>query len=47
GLTLPSGVMIYIIVSTLFQIAQTYFTSGWGGLEPWVRKLGLAKGAKK
>ncbi|KKS31298.1 MAG: Inner membrane protein oxaA [candidate division WWE3 bacterium GW2011_GWA1_42_12] len=47
GLTLPSGVMIYIVVSTLFQIAQTYFTSGWGGLEPWVKKLSLAKGAKK
>ncbi|GIW69391.1 MAG: membrane protein insertase YidC [Patescibacteria group bacterium] len=43
GLTLPSGVMIYIAVSTLFQIVQTYFFTGWGGLEPWVKKLGFAK----
>jgi YidC/Oxa1 family membrane protein insertase len=39
GLTLPSGVMLYIIVSTLFQIAQNYYFSGWGGLEPWIKKL--------
>ncbi len=47
GLTLPAGVMIYIVVSTLFQIAQTYFFTGWGGLEPWAAKLGLVKGGKK
>ncbi len=47
GLTLPAGVMIYIVVSTLFQIAQTYFFTGWGGLEPWAAKLGLIKGGKK
>ena len=39
GLTLPSGVMLYIIVSTLFQIVQSYFFSGWGGLQPWIAKL--------
>ncbi len=41
GLTLPSGVMIYITISTLFQLVQTYFFSGWGGLEPWIKKLGF------
>jgi YidC/Oxa1 family membrane protein insertase len=38
GLTLPSGVMLYI-----FQIAQTYYMSGWGGLKPWIKKLKFAK----
>lgn len=47
GLTLPSGVMMYIITSTIFQIAQTYFFSGWGGLEPWIKKLGFIKGVTK
>ena len=47
GLTLPSGVMIYIVVSTLFQIAQTYFSSGWGGLDSWVKKLAVSLGTKK
>ncbi|HOA18581.1 MAG TPA: YidC/Oxa1 family membrane protein insertase [bacterium] len=43
GITLPSGVMIYIATSTLFQIVQTYFFSGWGGLKPWINKLKFAK----
>lgn len=43
GLTLPSGVMLYILVSTVFQIVQTYMFSGWGGLKPWISKLKFAK----
>lgn len=43
GLTLPSGVMIYILVSTVFQIGQTYYFSGWGGLKPWISKLKFGK----
>jgi len=43
GLTLPSGVMIYILVSTVFQIVQTYYYSGWGGLKPWINKLKFVK----
>lgn len=39
GLTLPSGAMLYILVSTLFQIVQSYYFNGWGGLEPWIKKL--------
>lgn len=45
GLTLPSGVMLYIAVTTLFQIVQTYFSSGWGGLKPWISKIKFAKKA--
>jgi len=43
GITLPSGVMLYIITTTLFQIVQTYFYSGWGGLKPWIKKLKSVK----
>lgn len=39
GLSLPSGVMLYIITSTLFSIVQNYFINGWGGLSPLVRKI--------
>ena len=38
GITLPSGVMFYILVSILFQIAQTYYFSGLGGLKGWLKK---------
>jgi YidC/Oxa1 family membrane protein insertase len=43
GLTLPSGVMLYILFSTIFQIVQTYMYSGWGGLKPWLIKLKFVK----
>ena len=39
GISLPSGVIIYLITSTLFSIVQNYFINGWGGLKPWVNKL--------
>ena len=43
GITLPSGVMLYIFISTIFQIGQTYFFSGWGGLKPFINKLKSGK----
>lgn len=43
GLTLPSGVMLYIATTTLFQIVQTYISSGWGGLKPWINKVKFVK----
>ena len=39
GLSLPSGVIIYIITSTIFSLVQSYLINGWGGLKPWVDKL--------
>lgn len=44
GLTLPSGVIIYITTSTLIQFAQTVYFNGLGGLEPMLKKLKLIKG---
>lgn len=43
GLTMPSGVIVYITTSTIFQIAQTWYFSGWGGLNPWIKKLKYVK----
>lgn len=46
GVTLPSGVVLYILTTTLFTIVQNYFISGLGGLKPWVvkaKKLALGK----
>lgn len=43
GLTLPSGVMLYIITTTIFQIIQTYLSSGWGGLKGWINKIKFVK----
>lgn len=39
GISLPSGVIMYIVASTLFSIVQNYFINGWGGMKPWVDKL--------
>lgn len=41
GITLPSGMMLYILISTIFAIFQTYFFSGWGGMKPLIKKIGL------
>lgn len=39
GISLPSGVMMYIIASTLFSIVQNYIINGPGGIKPWLDKL--------
>ena len=34
GNIIPVGVFIYLIVSTIYQIFQQFFTTGWGGMFP-------------
>ena len=34
GNIIPVGVFIYLIVSTVYQIVQQFFTTGWGGMFP-------------
>jgi len=41
GVTLPAGVVLYILTTTVFSLFQTYFVSGWGGLKPWLKKAGI------
>lgn len=39
GWRLPAGLVLYWLATTVFSVAQQYFVSGLGGLEPWVRKI--------
>jgi YidC/Oxa1 family membrane protein insertase len=34
GSAIPVGVFLYLIVSTMYQIAQQFLTTGWGGMFP-------------
>ncbi len=43
GLSFPSGLALYWLLFSLFQLLQQYRTSGWGGLTPLVTKIGLLK----
>jgi len=44
GLSFPSGLALYWLLFSLFQLLQQYKTSGWGGLTPLATKIGLLKG---
>jgi YidC/Oxa1 family membrane protein insertase len=46
GVTLPAGVVLYIVATSLFSIVQNYFVYGWGGLKPWINKLNFGKTSK-
>ena len=46
GIKLPSGVVLNIVVTTIFSMVQQYFVSGFGGLVPWMKKLKLLKDVK-
>lgn len=39
GYSFPSGLVLYWLTFSLLMAVQQYFISGWGGLEPWLRKL--------
>lgn len=41
GYSFPSGLILYWFIFSLSTTIQQYFTGGWGGLEPWLRKLKL------
>ena len=43
GLKFSSGLAIYWLIFSVIQAIQQYRTSGWGGLTPFISKLGLAK----
>ncbi len=54
--TLPSGLAVYWVATTVFQIAQQYFVTGWGQLTRWLPFLrsvpspadrGLARGQRE
>ena len=39
GMSFPSGLALYWLIFSLFQVWQQYKTSGWGGLSPLLKKL--------
>ncbi len=41
--TFPVGLSLYWITFTIFGIIQQYKIQGWGGLSPFILKLGLSK----
>jgi YidC/Oxa1 family membrane protein insertase len=43
GLNFPSGLALYWLLFSVFQTLQQYGSSGWGGLTPWLTKVGLLK----
>ncbi len=43
GFQFPSGLVIYWFVFSLVSMVQQYYASGWGGLLPWIKRLGVVK----
>ncbi|KKP46519.1 MAG: Membrane protein insertase, YidC/Oxa1 family [Candidatus Woesebacteria bacterium GW2011_GWA1_33_30] len=41
GIKFPSGLALYWLLFSVFQMYQQYKSSGWGGLAPFVKRLGL------
>jgi YidC/Oxa1 family membrane protein insertase len=39
GLRLPAGTVLYLVVSSIYSIIQSYLITGWGGLEPQISKI--------
>ncbi len=43
GISFPSGLALYWLLFSVWQLVQQYQTSGWGGLTPLIKRLGLLK----
>ncbi len=43
GAQFPSGLVLYWFVFSLVSMLQQYVVTGWGGLTPWLSRLGLVK----
>ncbi|EKE06442.1 MAG: hypothetical protein ACD_19C00014G0056 [uncultured bacterium] len=43
GVKFPSGLALYWLLFSVFQMLQQYKSSGWGGLTPLLNKLNLLK----
>ena len=46
GLKFPSGLALYWLTFSIFQAYQQYQSQGWGGLTPWLTRLGLIQSGK-
>lgn len=43
GIKFPSGLALYWLLFSIFQMYQQYKTSGWGGLTSFINHLGLVQ----
>jgi YidC/Oxa1 family membrane protein insertase len=43
GYQFPGGLVLYWFIFSLVSGLQQYFATGWGGLTPWLVRLGLLK----
>lgn len=43
GIGFSSGLALYWLLFSLFQVYTQYRSSGWGGATPWLIKIGLLK----
>lgn len=43
GAQFPSGLVLYWLVFSALSMIQQYLISGWGGLSPWLKRLGMVK----
>ena len=41
GIRFASGLALYWLLFSLYQMVQQYRSTGWGGLTPWLKKLNL------
>lgn len=41
GVKFPAGLALYWLVFSIYQVAQQYRMSGWGGLTPFAKRIGL------
>lgn len=46
GYQFPLGLVLYWLVFSAVSIVQQYYATGWGGLEPWLRRLNLLKSTR-
>lgn len=46
GLKFPAGLALYWVTFSIFQAVQQYKAQGWGGMTPWLNRLGLVKSNK-
>lgn len=47
GTKFSSGLALYWFMFSLTQAFQQYSSQGWGGLTPWIERLGLVKSVEK
>lgn len=43
GINFPSGLALYWLIFSVWQMVIQYRSSGWGGMKPWLLKLNLIK----